>query len=59
MLSKILSNSPLGTLITVAWYSLFGLYVFKFANKIYLSIKSGDILNGLSLNDEVITSTML
>lgn len=59
ILSKIVGNSFLKTLINIAWYSLFGLYCFKFTTNIYRAIKSGDILNGLNLSDEVITSTML
>lgn len=59
ILSKIVGNSFLSTLITVSWYSLFGLYGFRYVTHIYHSVKSGDILNGLSLKDEVITSTML
>lgn len=59
ILSSIVGNTLLATFINVFWYSLFGLYAFKFANNIYLSIKSGNILNGLNLNNEVISSTML
>lgn len=61
--SDIISNALSGTillnLINVAWYSLFGLYLFKFVTHIYSSIKSGEILNGFSFSDEVISSTML
>lgn len=59
ILSNIFAGSFLYTFITIAWYSLFGLYCFRFTTKIYQSIKSGDILNGLNLSDEAITSTML
>lgn len=59
ILSNIVGNTFIATLINVAWYSVFGLYAFKFATKIFQSIKSGDILNGLNLSDEVITSSMM
>lgn len=59
ILSNIVGNSFIRTLINTAWFSVFGLYAFKFANNIFHSIKSGDILSGLNLNDEVITSTMM
>lgn len=59
ILSKIVGTSFIATLINVAWYSVFGLYAFKFANNIFHAIKSGDILNGLNLNDEVISSSMM
>ena len=59
ILSSLVSSGLLGNLITIAWYSVFGLYVFKFVNNLIHSIKSGDILGGLSLNNEVITNTML
>lgn len=59
ILSKIVGNSLLKTLINVAWYSLFGLYVFRFVTSIYHSIKSGNILNGINFDNEVISSTML
>ena len=59
ILSNMVGNSLLATLINVAWYSLFGLYVFRFSTNIFHAIKSGDILNGLNLNNEVISSTML
>lgn len=41
------------------WYYLFGFYIFKFVNKIYIFIKSGKILDGVSSSDEVITNDML
>lgn len=59
ILSNIVGNTFIATLINVAWYSVFGLYAFKFATKIFQSIKSGYILNGLNLSDEVITSSMM
>lgn len=59
IVSSILGTTFLATIINVSWYSLFGLYAFKFATKIFQSIKSGDILSGLNLSDEVITSTMM
>ncbi len=59
ILSKIVGSGVIRNLINTAWYFLFGVYVFKFVNNIIHSIKSGDILGGLSLNDEVITSSML
>lgn len=59
ILSNIVGNSLLRTLINVAWYSLFGLYVFRFVTNIYHSIKSGNILNGINFDNEVISSTML
>lgn len=59
ILSNIISGTILGNLINIAWYSLFGLYLFKFVTHIYSSIKSGSILNGFSFSDEVISSTML
>lgn len=52
-------NAPFQILISVFWYSAFGLYGFHFVLKIIRSIRSGDILGGISLDDEVITSTML
>lgn len=59
ILSKIVGDSFISVLINTAWYSIFGLYVFKFSTKIFQAIKSGDILNGLNLSDEVITSSMM
>lgn len=58
MISSVLSGTMLYTLINVAWYSLFGLYVFMFSNKLIHSIKDGTILNGFS-HDEVITDAMM
>lgn len=49
ILSNIVRGSALSILITISWYSLFGLYCFRFVTHIYRSIKSGDVLNGLSL----------
>lgn len=59
ILSNIVGNTFIATLINVAWYSVFGLYVFKFTTKIFQAVKSGDILSGLNLSDEVITSSMM
>lgn len=59
ILSSLVGSALLCNLINISWYSVFGLYVFKFVNNLIHSIKSGDILGGLSLNNEVITSTML
>ena len=59
MIKTILGDSFLTTIINVAWYSLFGLYVFRFVTHLYHSIKSGNILGGFSFDNEVITSTML
>lgn len=47
------------TVIYGFWYFLFGFYMFKFINRIVIAVKSGNILNGLSSNDEVITNDML
>lgn len=41
------------------WYFIFGFYAFKFINKIYISVKSGNILDGFKSNNEVITNDML
>lgn len=49
----------LTALVQAFWYFVFGLYAFKFVNNIIRSIKSGNILNGFSNNNEVITSSML
>lgn len=59
VLSNILQGSFLYSLINISWYFVFGLYVFRFTTNIYRSIKSGDILSGLNLSNEVITSSML
>ena len=59
ILSLIIEGTFLSTFIRLLWYYLFGLYLFKFVNKLYISIKSGKILGGISFNDEVISSTML
>lgn len=59
ILSDIIGGTFIETLINTAWYSIFGLYAFKFSTKIFQAIKSGDILTGLNLSDEVITSTMM
>lgn len=50
---------PLQALISSFWYFVFGFYAFKFINKIYISVKTGNILNGFSNSDEVITNNML
>lgn len=59
ILSSIIEGTFLSTFIRLLWYYLFGLYLFKFVNKLYNSIKSGNIIGGISFNDEVISSTML
>lgn len=59
LLSSIIEGTFLSTFIRLLWYYLFGLYLFKFVNKLYNSVKSGVILGGISFNDEVISSTML
>lgn len=58
MLYNKLPDALIG-LITSFWYFVFGMYAFKFVNKIYISAKSGDILNGFTNNNEVITNDML
>lgn len=55
------NNLPnaLKLLIYSFWYYVFGFYAFKFVNKIYISVKSGNILNGMSSSSDVITNDML
>lgn len=55
------NNLPVGfkALIYSFWYFIFGFYAFKFINKIYISVKSGNILDGFKSNNEVITNDML
>lgn len=52
-------SSAFKVIIQGFWYYLFGFYIFKFVNKIYISIKSGNILDGVSSSDEIITNDML
>lgn len=46
-------------IINTMWLFIFTFYLYKFINKIYISFKSGNILNTFNSNDEIITSTML
>lgn len=59
IVSSRLQGTLIYTIIVTAWYSAFGLYIFKFVNKLFIAIKSGNILGGFNFDDEVITSTMM
>lgn len=58
MISSNLSN-VLQLLISAFWFYVFGFYMFKFINKIYIAVTSGSILDTFSNNDEAITNNML
>lgn len=59
IVSSKLQGTLIYTIIITAWYSAFGLYIFKFVTKLFNAIKSGNILSGFSFDDEVITSSMM
>lgn len=52
-------TDALKTLIFAFWTYLFTFYMFKFINKLYIAISTGNILDTFSSNDEVITNSML
>lgn len=47
------------SLIHAFWYYVFGLYLFRFVNNLIKKIHSGEILDGYSNDNEVITANML
>lgn len=58
MLYNVLPQS-LQLLFSMFWSYLFGMYLFRFVNKIYIAISTGKILDGFSSSGEVITNNML
>lgn len=58
MISSNLSN-VLQLLISAFWFYVFGFYMFRFINKIYIAVTSGSILDTFSNSDEAITNNML
>lgn len=49
----------LSALVEAFWYFVFGIYLFRFVSNLIHKIKSGDILNGYTNDNEIITSSML
>lgn len=52
-------SSVLKNIITAFWYYVFGMYLFRFINRIYIALSSGSIMEKFDNPNEVITSNML
>lgn len=52
-------NGTLRTIINAFWTYIFTFYLWKFINKIYISITTGNILDSFSSSGEAITNNML
>lgn len=60
--SNIISSNLSNTLILIInsfWVYIFSFYLFKFINKIYIAVSTGNILDTFNSNDEAITNNML
>lgn len=52
-------NGAIRVIINAFWIYVFSYYLWKFINKIYISVSSGNILDSFSSSDEAITNNML
>lgn len=58
MMIRLFNSSAIGNIIDMFWAYICGLYAFRWINNLYIKIKSGNILDGLQIDDNI-TSSML